>query len=59
MSKPHVVIAELDHKKGTELSARWKAEGLGTLTYGDIYRAGLKALESKIKALAKNLQKAN
>lgn len=58
MSKPHVVIAEQDHTKGKALSVRWKAEGLGTLTLGDIYRAGLKALEAKITSLVKTSQKA-
>lgn len=58
MSKPHVVVAELDHEKGKALSARWKAEGLGTLTLGDVFRAGLKTLEAKIIALSKASQKA-
>lgn len=56
--QPHVVVAQPDHQKGASLAVRWKAEGLGTLTHGDIYRAGLKALEQRITALVRTSQKA-
>jgi hypothetical protein len=56
--QPHVVVTEPDHKKGTDLATRWKREGLGSLTHGDVYRAGLKALEKRISALTRTSQKA-
>lgn len=55
----HVVVAPLDHKEGANLASKWKVAGLGTLTHGDIYRAGLLALKSKLSPLTKTSQKAN
>jgi hypothetical protein len=55
----HVVVTAHDHKEGANLASKWKAAGLGTLTHGDIYRAGLLALKAKLNPLARASQKAN
>lgn len=53
-----VNIPEQDHQQGTELASEWKEECLGTLTHGDIYRAGLLALNARIQAIYKASKKA-
>lgn len=53
-----IVVPEEAHNQGTELASEWKDACLGTLSHGDIYRAGLLALNAKITAILKASQKA-
>jgi len=53
-----VNVPEQDHEEGANLASEWKVAGLGTLTHGDIYRAGLQASKARFTTLAKASQKA-
>lgn len=53
-----VNVPEQDHEEGAKLASDWKLAGLGTLTHGDIYRAGVQAQKSKMATLTPASQKA-
>lgn len=46
-----VVVPEQIHEEGVNLASDWKAAGLGTLTHGDVYRAGILATKAKLANL--------
>jgi hypothetical protein len=51
-------VPEQDHEEGAKLASDWKSAGLGTLTHGDIYRAGLQVQKARFTSLAPASQKA-
>lgn len=51
-------VPEQDHEEGAKLASDWKLHALGTLTHGDIYRAGVQAQKARMAALTETSQKA-